>query len=210
MHIWETLLQSKTQQCRQKINLKIRNNVLAGDLIYMDNEHRYLKHTLKNKLMLVFILSQLCLKSSLPLHGSSSLNDLTSSLPHFWFCPTLAAPLLLLPFPYCNSWCKWGPFWGCLRGKYTAHWFAQTRWVLWNPLKWVSNTGTKLEYWIGNTIVQSEMGIFVCSAEKHRPSVIQHKPRPVLVSTYFKEKPQTCPNYCIDVQVRARQMGQSF
>lgn len=124
----------------------------------MDNEHWYLKHTLKNKLMLVFILSQFCLKASLPLHGSSSLNDLTSSLPHFWFCPTLAAPLLLLPFPYCNSWCKWGPFWGCLRGKYTAHWFSQIRWVLWNPLKWVSNTGTKLEYWIGNAIAQRKWG----------------------------------------------------
>lgn len=159
-------------------------------------------------------MQKFCFQASLPLHSSASPGDLTLACceeacsPTFWGCRTSAVTSLPLPFPCINSWCKWGPFWGCLRGKFTAHWFSQILWVLWNPLKRVPDTRTKLGNWIGHTTAQSAVRMFICSAEKHRPSVIRRKPRLMLVNTYFKEKPQTCPNYCIDVQVKAGQMGQ--
>lgn len=41
---------------------------------------------------------------------------------------------------------------------------------------------------------------------KWQPSTLGHKPRLMLINPYFKKKPQTCPNYCIDVHLRAGQM----
>lgn len=40
-----------------------------------------------------------------------------------------------------------------------------------------------------------------------QPSALGHKPRMVLINPYFQEKPQTCPNYCMDVHLRAGQMA---
>lgn len=57
---------------------------------------------------------------------------------------------------------------------------------------------------MGNAIGQRKPYMAICSENGH--PVVGHKPWLVLVNTYFKEKPQTCPNYCIDVHLREGQM----